>query len=91
MVLSLHSAYDAQVALRKHLKKLRKSQKISVKSLSELSGVPNSTIRRFEETGEISLRQFLSLYFALSDIEDIIELTKKKDNIPKNLEDLIDD
>ena len=34
-------------------------------TLAQRSGVPSSTIKRFESTGEISLRQFLMLVQAL--------------------------
>jgi len=45
-------------------------------TLAKRSGVPSSTIKRFETTGEISLRQFLMLVQALgmlNRIENILE------------------
>lgn len=55
----------------------RLEKNISQKSLSDTSGVPLSTIQRFEHTGEISLRSFASIVRALGYAEDIMELMSK--------------
>lgn len=54
--------YEKQQALAAMVRRLRKMKKLSRRALAEKSGVPEPTIRRFEMTGEISLRQFLILY-----------------------------
>lgn len=55
----------------------RLEKNISQKSLSDTSGVPLSTIQRFEHTGEISLRSFASIVRALGYASDIMELMSK--------------
>lgn len=75
-MLPFNTYYDTQLALKTFLKNRRKARKLSVEALAALSGVPNSTLRKFEATGNISLRQFLLLYSVLADINDIHELTK---------------
>ncbi|SON50987.1 helix-turn-helix domain-containing protein [Vibrio tapetis] len=75
-MLSLDTAFDVQLELKDFVKERRKQQKLSVEALADRSGVPYSTIRKFERTGNISLRQFLMLLEAvghLNGIKNIIE------------------
>lgn len=57
---------EKQLELATKIKKIRKSEKITQKRLVILSGVTYSSIRRFEETGEISLNGFIKILFALN-------------------------
>lgn len=50
---------------------------MSQKLLSKTSGVPLSTIQRFEHTGEISLVSFVKITRVLGDVEDMMELIGK--------------
>lgn len=52
---------DIQRLLSTSFRTARKFKKHSRKEASFRSGVPEATIRRFEDTGEISLRQLLML------------------------------
>jgi len=57
---------DVQNQLAKDIKRLRLTVKGWKRdTLAKHSGVPSSTIKRFETTGEISLRQFLMLVQSL--------------------------
>ncbi|MFK5912758.1 MAG: helix-turn-helix transcriptional regulator [Woeseiaceae bacterium] len=60
-MLSILSVSDLSDELATSLKNKRKWLKHSRDKASELSGVPVPTLRRFEDTGEISLRQLLML------------------------------
>jgi ribosome-binding protein aMBF1 (putative translation factor) len=82
------SPFDVQLELSQFVKKNRKNKGISVKSLSKKSGVPDSTIRKFEKTGEISLRQFLILYGEIGKLSDIQKLTQRA-NTPSSLDEVI--
>lgn len=66
-ILSLYTPWDLQDAIRDFLLERRKVLKKSRRSLAEQSGIPAPTIRRFEETGEISFRQFCVLWCTLMD------------------------
>tara|TARA_R110001583_G_scaffold93872_1_gene237140 strand:+ start:781 stop:1062 length:282 start_codon:yes stop_codon:yes gene_type:complete len=88
-MLSLYTPYDVQLALAHFVKTTRKSKRISVKALSEKSGVPNSTIRLFEKTGKISMPQFLMIYAQIGQLENIHALTKIR-KIPKTLDEVLD-
>lgn len=54
-----------------HTKKLRKRLKISRQKLSEMSGVSYGSIKRFEETGNISLLSLTKLAMVLDASGDI--------------------
>lgn len=54
-----------------HTKNLRKRLKISRQKLSEISGVSFGSIKRFEETGNISLVSLTKIAMALDAAGDI--------------------
>lgn len=68
------------------IKQRRKELKISQKELAKISGVTYSSIRRFEETGDISLASLLKIANGLDCLEDFEHLFSNK--IIKNLKDL---
>ena len=88
-MLSLFTAFDVQIELKEYLKQARKRHKLSVAGLAEQSGVPYSTIRKFERTGNISLRQFLMLLEALGGLKQLRNLYKERDLEPANIDDVI--
>jgi len=88
MTLSLNTAYDTQLDLKEHLQQQRKSQKLSVEALSEKSGVPYGTIRKFERTGNISLRQFLMLVEALGELNQLRQFLQQE-KVPKTIDEVL--
>ena len=60
-----------------HTKNLRKRLKISRRNLSEMSGVSYGSIKRFEETGNISLLSLTKIAMALEVSEDIKKYFQK--------------
>ena len=67
-MLSIQTPDELQHSLASLLRARRKGQKHSRKEASIRSGVPEATIRRFETTGEISLRQLLMLCATYGDL-----------------------
>lgn len=55
----------------------RLEKNMSQKVLSQVSGVPLSTIQRFEHSHEISLSSFVKVARALGYAPDLMELIKK--------------
>lgn len=88
-LLSLHSAYDVQLALAEAIRHKRKKYKLSRQALAERSGVPAPTIKHFEQTGQISLRQFLLLWQMVDDLDVIYALTKEAEPVPQTIEDVL--
>ena len=60
--------------LAENLKTRRLEKKISTKSLAEMSGVPPSSIQRFELKHAISLESYVKLAKALGYSEEIMQL-----------------
>ncbi|MBC7001713.1 helix-turn-helix transcriptional regulator [Photobacterium sp. BZF1] len=88
-MLSLYTAYDLQLELKEFIKSARKKDKLSVQRMADLSGVPYATIRKFESTGNISLRQFLMLYETVGDLRKIKELIKPTEPDFKSIDDVL--
>ena len=62
--------------LTERFKKRRKERKLSQKTLAQASGVSYASLRRFEQTGEISLRSLVKLANAIGCLSDFEELFK---------------
>lgn len=60
--------------LAENLKARRLERKLSTKSLSAMSGVPASSIQRFELKHSISLESYVKLAKALGYSEELIQL-----------------
>jgi len=87
-MLSLLSPFELQLELSLFVKATRQAKGYSVQAFSEKTGVPNSTIRKFENTGEISLRQFLMIYAGVSKLTDLQQLTQKIE-MPTSIDEVI--
>lgn len=69
--------YPLSVAMQRlaeNLRARRLEKKLSTKSLAEISGVPASTIQRFELKHAISLESYVRLAKALGYSEEIMQL-----------------
>ena len=83
---------DIQQALAKHLRSLREQQKLSRDGLAQRSTVPAATIKKFELTGQISLRQLLLLWQSLDDLSRLHQLTvdtREKPPIPESIDEVL--
>jgi len=65
--------------LAQRLRKRRLSLNMSQKSLSEKSGVSWGSIKRFENSGEISLKHLLKLALALDALDEFHNLFLEKE------------
>jgi transcriptional regulator with XRE-family HTH domain len=68
-------------------KRIRKAKGITIKELSERSGVPYSTIRRFESSGELSFVALVKIASAINEDGQIDSLFA--DYIPASIEEVI--
>ena len=66
---------------------LRRARKITIKQLSRDSGVPYSTIRRFESTGEIGFLALVKLASTLNEDDQITGLFRNQ--VPTSIEEVI--
>ncbi len=70
----MQSPIEVQRILAAELRRARKMRKHSRAEAATRSGVPAATIRRFEATGEISLRQLLMLCEVYGDLNKAIQV-----------------
>lgn len=91
MKLQLHSSYDIQLAMAQYLRYKRKEKKLSRRRLAEISLVPEATIKKFELTGQISLRQLLLLWQILDDLDRLYALTHPEPPMPTSIEEVLRD
>lgn len=73
---STHTEKSIIDDLKERFKARRKDCKLSQKTLAQSSGVSYASIRRFEQTGEISLRSLVKLANAIGCLSDFEELFK---------------
>ena len=83
----LETPYEMAVGVAKRFRDIRKRKKISIKTLSENSGVPYSTIRRFESKGEISFVSFVKIASAIGEDSEITGMFTNV--IPESIEEVI--
>ena len=69
---------------------IRKSKKISQKKLSAISGVSYASIRRFENTGEISFSSLIKIALSMrlyDDLDNLFKINKTYMSIEEALND----
>lgn len=76
---------ERQIAER--IRGIRKRRKISQRRLSELSGVSLGSLKRFEQSGEISLLSLIKIAIALDISEELERLFA--DAPPLSIEEII--
>ena len=87
---------DVQQAFAAHLRRLREAAKLSRAALAERSSVPAPTIKKFELTGQISLRQLLLLWQSLDDLARLYALTQiqpsaTNERMPTTIDEVLQD
>lgn len=75
--------------LSKRERKLRRKMKISQQEMASRSGVSLGSIKRFEQTGEISLRSLLRIAFVLGCLDDFDQVFTRKHY--RSIQDVIDE
>ena len=61
----IKTPYEINLLLAKRIRTIRRARKISQKRLSEKSGVSLASVKRFEQSGEISLLSLTKIAIAL--------------------------
>ena len=83
----LETPYEMALGVAERFRALRKAKKISLKEVTEKSGVPYSTIRRFESKGEISFLALVKITSAIGEDQEISGLFA--DHVPESIEEVI--
>ncbi len=88
-LLSLLTATDVQDRLAEFLRVRRRERRLSRRALAELSTVPAATIKRFETTGQISLRQFVLLWQCLDELQRLAAMADAPARPPRTIEEVL--
>jgi hypothetical protein len=88
-LLSLLSSADVQQQLAASVRQKRNQMKLSRRLLAERSTVPAATIKKFETTGQISLRQFILLWQCVDRLENLSALTKEAERAPRTIDEVL--
>ena len=88
-LLSLTTPSDIQRQLATGVKRRRRERKLSRNALAELTTVPPATIKRFESTGQISLRQFILLWQCVDRLDRLAALAEAPETPPRSIEDIL--
>ena len=83
----IQTPYEMALDAAKRFRKVRTARKITMKALSERSGVPYSTLRRFESTGEISFLALVKLTSAMGEDAQITGLFAE--TVPQSIEEVL--
>lgn len=83
---NLSQAIDS---MRFNIKSLRLYFGLTQDGLAKRSGVPLSTLRKYEKTGLISLKSFFKLLLVLGRLENIIDVAKCSGYKFKSIDEII--
>ncbi|MDR0223711.1 MAG: helix-turn-helix domain-containing protein [Myroides odoratus] len=85
----LISPYKAQLKLAAFIRERRLLKELTQEGLADRSGVPLSTLRKFEQKGVISLESFLKLLMVLGSLEDVLEVIEPPKVTFKFIDDVL--
>jgi len=83
--------YQMQEDIKTRFRDKRKALNYTQKELSQRSGVSLGSLKRFEQSGEISLNSLLRVALVLECLEDFEKVCLPKEKMPKSIKELLDD
>lgn len=81
----------AKVALAANMRERRLALNLTQSGLSERSGVALATLRKFEQSGAISVDNLLKLMLVVGGLRKIVEATAPDQKIYSSIEDVLSD
>jgi transcriptional regulator with XRE-family HTH domain len=79
----------AQRKLADHVRARRLALELTQEGLAIRSGVPLSTLRKFEQKGAISLEAFLKLLMVVSDMDDVVKALEPQGTPFSSIDDVL--
>ena len=90
-MLSLISLHNAQQKIAEHIRERRLILNLTQQGLSDRSGVPLPTLRRFEQKGAISLESLLKLLLVVGGVEELVAILKPDQPMFTSIDDVLKD
>lgn len=88
---SLISLARAELDLAQIVRKRRLDMDLTQQGLSERSGVPLGSLRKFEQRGSISLSSFLKLLLVVGGLEEMLAALEPNKPRFKNIDEVLKD
>lgn len=89
-MVSLITPATTQGKLAENLRARRLQLGLTQAGLSERSGVPLPTLRKFEQKGLISLESFLKILMVLGGLEEILKATQIKGTAFSSIDEVLE-
>lgn len=86
----LNTVSKAQGKLREQVKATRVSQGLTQAGLANRSGIPLPTLRKYEQTGLISLESFLKILMVLGCLEAFVQVLEDHAEHFATIDDVLD-
>ena len=80
---------EIQLEISEKVKKLRKQQKLTQTALANQSGVALASLKRFEQSGKISLDSLLKIAQILDALNEFEQIFAPKKQVPKSLDEIL--
>lgn len=91
-MISIKSPFEMAKEMAKRAQERRLKLNLSQKTLSEKSGVSYGTLKKFEQTGQLSLQSLLKIALVLGEMDKFEHLfAKTEDKLPESLDELLDE
>lgn len=81
MIPKLLNSYEIAEQIAKNLRDLRLQENITQEALARLSGVSLGSLKRFENSYEISLKNLIQLAITLNSADEFLNLLKRDTNL----------
>lgn len=78
-MIALMSPSKAQRLIAENIREHRLQRNLTQQELSSRSGVPLSTLRKFEQQGVLSLESLLKILMVLGLLDDVVKATKMEE------------
>lgn len=92
MTLEIYTPYEIKKIIAKRAQGRRLSLNLSRQSLADRSGVKYGTLKKFEETGQISLESLLKLALILEELGGFNKLfLEDSERVPASLDKLLEE
>ena len=89
-MISLITPAKAQKKLAENARARRLQMELTQEGLAKRAGVALPTLRKFEQTGYISLESFLKLHMVLGGLDDILNATQIKNTSFSTIDEVLD-
>lgn len=80
---------EIQLEIAQKAKKLRKQEKLTQAELAAQAGITLASLKRFEQSGKISLDSLLKIAYRLNDIEAFENLFNLKNILPQSIDEIL--